>query len=160
MPSRGNRAFARVAVRWQTGRVACFAPAASLRGPRAVDVDDERAFSDDRENDLLGLIERVDVPVNQPGRDMEEPAFLDLRALRPAAAELEAGASSHNVSQDVTATVVMPARDRAGLGACTNESGATGLESNLAHDARGRGGGAQAIRGNGGDSFGRGHRER
>lgn len=131
---------------------------ASLAVRWAVEVDDERALPDHGEDDLLRLIERVDVTVNQPGRDMEESAFLDLRALPAAGAELEAGASSDDMPQDITVTVVMPARNRASLGTDTNERRAAGLESNLAHDARCRGGGAQAIRRNRGDSFGCGHR--
>ena len=130
----------------------------SSRRRWAVEVDDEWALSDNGENDLLRLIERVDVTVDQPGRNMEEPAFLDLRALLAARAELEAGPSAHNVPQHLTVTVVMPTRGGPRLGTSAHERCATGLESDLAHDARCGGGDPEAVRGDRGNAFGHGHR--
>jgi hypothetical protein len=44
--------------------------AAPLSAPlRTVAVDDERAFADDREDDLLKPVPRVDVTVDQPRPD-------------------------------------------------------------------------------------------
>ena len=131
--------------------------APSSRGRRAVEVDDEWTFSDDGENDFLWFIERVDVTVDQPGRYMEEPAFLDLRALLTTRAELEAGPSAHNVPQDVTVTVVMPTRGGPRRGTSAHQRCAIGLESDLAHDARCGGGDPEAIWGDGGNPFGDGH---
>jgi len=131
---------------------------ALLRAQRAVEVDDKRTFPDDGEDDLLRLIQRVDVTVDQPGWDMEESAFLNLRALLAAGAELEAGAPSHDVPQNIPITVVMPARRSASLGTGTHQRRAAGVERDLAQDTRCRRGDRQALRGNGRDSSVGGHR--
>jgi hypothetical protein len=44
----------------------------------ALEVDDERSLADKREHDLLLDLERVDVPMDEACRHVEETAFTDL----------------------------------------------------------------------------------
>src|SRR3954447_2520949 len=80
------------AAAWTSDRAAHAADVPRLPGRkllvRPIDVHDERSVADDREHDLLHLVARVDVTVDEAGGNMEEPSLLDLGRLAPAGAEL------------------------------------------------------------------------
>ena len=76
---------------------------------RTWDVDHERTLADQRENNFLRFVERVDVTVNQSGRDVEEPAGIDRYRLLASRPEFEPGLSLQHVAEHVALAVVMPA---------------------------------------------------
>ncbi len=120
----------------------------------AVAVDDDGAFADNCEDDFLGLIEWVDVPVNQPGWDMEKATFLDVYAVETIDAELKSCASADDIADHVTIAVMVPTRHRMRLRPSTHERRVTSLECNLAEHARRRGARVKVGRPDRGDSFG------
>ena len=67
---------------------------------------------------------------------MEEPAFLDVRAVPPARPELEPGAALDDVAEHLAVAVVMPARRDAPVDAGADEEVGLGGERELAHDPR------------------------
>jgi hypothetical protein len=107
-------------------------------GVGAFDVDDERACSDEREDDLLGFVARVDVAMNQSRRNVEEPVRFHVRALAPARSELEPGATADHMAKHISIAVVVPAGRDAALRACTDEHCARRVERELTDESRRR----------------------
>jgi hypothetical protein len=104
-------------------------------GVGTLDIHDEWAHSDEGQDDLLRLVARVDIPVNQSRRNMEEPAGLHVRALAPARSELEARASADHMAKYVSLAVVVPAGRDAALRACTYEDRTREVERDLTDEA-------------------------
>ena len=104
----------------------------------ALHVDDERACPDEGEDDLLGLVARIDIAMNQSRRDVEEPARFHVRALAPARPELEPGATAGDVAQHISIAVVVPAGRHATLCACTYEHRTRRVERELTDESRRR----------------------
>lgn len=102
---------------------------------RAVQVDDERPFSDERDDELLRLVERVHVPVDEPDGHVEETALLHLRALRAAWPEFEAEATPDDVPKHFAISVVMPTRDHTAVDTTADVERAIRRECDLPDDA-------------------------
>ncbi len=107
-------------------------------GVRALDVDNKRPCADKREDDLLRLVARVDIAMNQPRRYVEEPARLHVRALAAAWPELEPGAAADDVAEHISIAVVVPAGRDAALRACTHEHRPRRVERELTDESRRR----------------------
>jgi hypothetical protein len=105
---------------------------------RAFYVDDERPLAYESENELLRLISRIHVSVNQPDGNVEEAAFLDLRVQAAARTELESRASFDEVAEHLAVAVVVPAGSDTPLSASADEKYAVGREGDLAKNARRR----------------------
>ena len=114
-------------------------------GVRTVDVDDERACPDEGQNDLLGLVARVDIAMNQSRRNVEEPARFHVRALAPARPELEPGATADHMAEHISIAVVVPAGRDAALRACTYEHRTRRVERELTDESRRRPSRYQAV---------------
>jgi|SRR5689334_10890481 len=110
-------------------------PAASVE-VRTVDVDDEWARPHEGQDDLLGLVAWVDIPMNQSRRNMEEPARLHVRALAPARSEIEARATADHMTKHISIAVVVPAGRDAALRACAYEHRTRQLERELTDETR------------------------
>jgi hypothetical protein len=104
----------------------------------AVQVDDERPFSDERDDELLRLVERVHVPVDEPDGHVEETALLHLRALRAARPEFEAEATPDDVPEHFAISVVMPTRHDTTVDTTADVERAICRECDLPDDARRR----------------------
>lgn len=100
-------------------------------GVRAFDVDDERACADEGEDDLLGLVVRVDIAMNESRRNVEEAARFHVRALAPARPEFEPGATVDDMAEHISIAVVVPAGRHATLCACTYEHRTRRVEREL-----------------------------
>jgi hypothetical protein len=107
-------------------------------GVRALDVDDERACPHEGEDDLLGLVARVAIAMNQSRRNVKEPARFHVRALAPARPELEPGATADDMAEHVAIAVVMPAGRDAAFRACTYEHRTRCVERELTDESRRR----------------------
>jgi hypothetical protein len=105
---------------------------------RAVQVDDERPFSDERDDELLRLVERVHVPVDEPDGHVEETALLHLRALRAARPEFEAEATPDDVPEHFAISVVMPTRHDTTVDTTADVERAIRRKCDLPDDARRR----------------------
>jgi hypothetical protein len=105
---------------------------------RAVQVDDERPFSDERDDELLRLVERVHVPVDEPDGHVEETALLHIRALRAARPEFEAEATPDDVPEHFAISVVMPTRHDTTVNTTADVERALRRECDLPDDARRR----------------------
>jgi len=105
---------------------------------RAVQVDDERPFSDERDDELLRRVERVHVPVYEPDGHVEETALLHLRALRAARPEFEAEATPDDVPEHFAIAVVMPTRHDTTVDTTADVERALRRECDLPDDARRR----------------------
>ena len=120
-------------------------------GVRALDVDDERACPDEGEDDLLGLVARVDIAMNQSRRNVEEPARFHVRTLAPARPELEPGATANDMAEHISIPVVVPAGRDAALRACTYEHRTRRVERELADESRRRRSRCQTVGADGSD---------
>lgn len=105
---------------------------------RAVQVDDERPFSDERDDELLRLVERVHVPVDEADGHVEETALLHLRALRAARPEFEAETTPDDVPEHFPISVVMPTRHDTTVDTTADVERAIRRECDLSDDARRR----------------------
>jgi len=99
---------------------------------RAIDVDNQGAAADDRQNDLLDRLDRIHISVDQPGRDTEEPARLDLHSLVAVRSKLESGKAADHITEHIAVAVVMPARDREWFRPSAHQRGPLGGKSYLA----------------------------
>ena len=118
-------------------------------GVGAVDVDDEWAGPDEGEDDLLGLVARVDVAMNQARRNVEKPARLHVRTFAPARPELEPGAAPEHVPEHISVAVMMPAGGNTARGASAYEHRARRVERELTNETRRRGSRYQTLAGDG-----------
>jgi hypothetical protein len=117
-----------------------------LDGVGTVDVDDEWADPDEGQDDLLGLVAWVDIPMNQSRRNVEEPACLYVRTLAPTRSEIEACATADHMAKHVSLAVVVPAGRDAALRARTYEHRTRQVERELTDEARRRRSRRQAVR--------------
>src|SRR5688500_1092615 len=105
---------------------------------RAVQVDDERPFSDERDDELLRLVERVHVPVDESDGHVEETALLHLRARRAVWPEFEAEATPDDVPEHFAISMVMPTRYDTTVDTTADVECAIRRECELPDDARRR----------------------
>jgi hypothetical protein len=110
-----------------------------------IDVDDEGACPDEGEEDLLGLVARVDIAMDQSRRNVEEPTRFHVRALAPARPELEPGATANHMAEHISIAVVVPAGRDAALRAGTYEDRTRRLEGDLTDESRRRRSRCQAV---------------
>jgi len=105
----------------------------------------------------LRCVRRVDIAVDEAGRDVEEPARFDLDALVAARAELESSTTADDVAEDVSIPMVMPARSGAGLGTSAHERRRLRLDGQFAQNPRCRRAGFERVRRNSRDATARSH---
>ena len=120
-----------------TARAFAHSPRAQVRaqaGPlqtgRAVQVDDERPFSDERDDELLAR-RAGSRPGGRPDGHVEETALLHLRAFRAARPELEAESNPDDVPEHFAISVVMPTRHDTPVDATTRTWSAVRRECDL-----------------------------
>jgi hypothetical protein len=105
---------------------------------RVLDVDNKDACPDEGEEDLLGLVARVDIAMDQSRRNVEKPTRFHVRTFAPARPELEAGATANHMAEHISIAVVVPAGRGAALRACTHEDRTGRVEGNLTDESRRR----------------------
>jgi hypothetical protein len=133
------------------------APPLLSRWLRFFHVDDERPLANKGEDELLWFVYRIDIPVDEVKRYMEEAALFDLGAVLAAAAKIEARPSFDQVAEHLTVAVMVPARRNTPLDASADENHAIRGEGDLTHDPCGCVGLRQPIRANSANSFSSGH---
>ena len=74
----------------------------------AVQVDDERPFSDEGDDESLRFVHRVYVSVDESNGHVKETALLNLRALRATRPKFETDATPDDVREHFAISVVMP----------------------------------------------------
>jgi hypothetical protein len=119
----------------------------------AVQVHDDWAVTDERDDELLGLVQWVHVTVSEADGDMEEAARLHFGAIPALRPELEAEATPNDVSQHFTIAVVVPARANASLDTPSDVQGPLCGERDLPGDSRRRIARLQSARSDRGNSI-------
>jgi hypothetical protein len=118
-----------------------------------VHVHDEEAVADERDNELLGLVQWVHVTVDEAGGHVEEAARLHIGALPAPGAELEAEATPDDVPEHFAIAVVVPARGDAAVDTPADVQGALCGERDLPHDSGRRIARRQSIQSDRGNSI-------
>jgi hypothetical protein len=110
-------------------------PVKHLAGFGPIHADNQRAGAGEDKHELLRLVGRVDVAVDETGWHVEEASCGDLDVLVAVGAELEPGSSSDQIALNLTITVVMPPRCHSRVGASPDEYRSIGLECDLTDDS-------------------------
>jgi uncharacterized protein len=112
---------------------------------RPVEVDDKRTVADERDHELLGLVQRVHIPMDEADGHVEEPALFHLRGLPAARPEFEAEMTPDDVTEHLAIAVVVPARGDAAVDTAADVQRPLGRERDLAHDSGRRVSSRQAV---------------